>query len=156
MDNEYELGDLSEGEMEEEEEVVDVEELGITYIADFLIVKDISSVIDSCLSQVVLGKPFVKISDITYDLSLGIVKFTNEVDEVAYKMPHKIEQFRSLSNIKKAHKQSVCFRNDGDKKRGAGYVMETIFGFYKECLELGPEYKTNNDRGGSKSDEGVT
>ncbi|GJU88225.1 hypothetical protein Tco_1300648 [Tanacetum coccineum] len=65
---EYEIGDLSEGEMEEEEEVVDVEEL-------------------------------------------GIVKFTNGVDEVVYKMPYKIEQFRSLSNMEKEHKQSVYFRN---------------------------------------------
>ncbi|GJT88406.1 hypothetical protein Tco_1070123 [Tanacetum coccineum] len=75
-----------------------------TYIADFLIVEDISSVIDPCLSQVVLGKPFVEVSNMTYDLSLGIVRFTNGVDEVAYKMPHKIEQFQSLSNMEKEHK----------------------------------------------------
>nr|GEW83002.1 MAK10-like protein [Tanacetum cinerariifolium] len=61
-----------------------------TYITDFLIVEVISSVIDHCLSQVVLGKPF---ANMTYDSSLRIVKFINGVDEVAYKMPHKIEQF---------------------------------------------------------------
>ncbi|GJY99556.1 hypothetical protein Tco_0516986, partial [Tanacetum coccineum] len=136
----YEIGDFSEEEIEEEEDVVEVEELGVeyfdkyptrdepsydkqleprvdhedlrrisnftgrirgmhvfvgnfTYIAHFLIVEGISSVIDPCLSQVVLGKQFVEVSNMTYDSSLGIVKFTNGVDEVAYKMPHKIEQF---------------------------------------------------------------
>ncbi|GJR20877.1 hypothetical protein Tco_0969404 [Tanacetum coccineum] len=54
-----------------------------TYIVFFLIVEDISSVIDPCLSQVVLGEPFVGTSNMTYDSSLGIVKFTNGVDEVA-------------------------------------------------------------------------
>nr|GEY45772.1 hypothetical protein [Tanacetum cinerariifolium] len=47
-----EIGYLSEGEIEEEEEVAEVEEL----------VEDISSVIDLWLSQVVLGKPFPEVS----------------------------------------------------------------------------------------------
>ncbi|GJW12594.1 hypothetical protein Tco_1578421 [Tanacetum coccineum] len=103
------------------------------YITDFLIVEDISSVIDPCLSQVVLGKPFVEVSNMTYDQLLGIVKFTNEV---AYKMSHKIEQFQSLSNMEKEHKKLVYFRNEEVKRQGVDYVMQKIFGFYKECLEL--------------------
>ncbi|GJX42748.1 hypothetical protein Tco_0257738 [Tanacetum coccineum] len=118
----YEFGDFSKEEIEEDDDVVEVEELGFEYfdkfptrnelayhkyIMDFLIVEDISSVIDPCLSQVVLGKPFVEVSNMTYDLSLGIVRFINEIDEIAYKMPHKIEQFHSLSNMEKEHKQSV-------------------------------------------------
>ncbi|GKE88856.1 hypothetical protein Tco_1566331, partial [Tanacetum coccineum] len=67
-----------------------------TYVLDFMIVKDISSIIDLRLSQVVLGKPFVKISNMIHDLSLGIVKFANGTDEIAYKIPHKIEQFNLL------------------------------------------------------------
>ncbi|GKD33771.1 hypothetical protein Tco_1249280 [Tanacetum coccineum] len=42
-----------------------------TYVSDFMIVEDISSIIDPRLSQVVLGKPFVEISNMTHDLSLG-------------------------------------------------------------------------------------
>nr|GEZ24605.1 MAK10-like protein [Tanacetum cinerariifolium] len=62
-----------------------------TYVVDFMIVEDISSIIDLRLSQVVLGRPFIKVSNITHDLPEGVVKFTNKNDEVAYKMPHKIE-----------------------------------------------------------------
>ncbi|GKE73497.1 hypothetical protein Tco_1535538 [Tanacetum coccineum] len=75
-----------------------------TYVSNFMIVEDISSIKDPRLSQVVLGKPFVKMSNMTHDLSLGVV------------------------------------RNEEDKKRVVDYVMSKILGFYKECLELGPEY----------------
>ncbi|GKC68165.1 hypothetical protein Tco_1100763 [Tanacetum coccineum] len=45
--------------------------------------------------------------------------------------------------------KSVYLRNEEDKRRGVKYVMNTILGFYKECLELGPEYLTRlEDEGG--------
>ncbi|GJX79027.1 hypothetical protein Tco_0327176 [Tanacetum coccineum] len=113
-----------------------------TYVIDFMIVEDISSIVDPRLSQVVLGKPFVEISNITHDPSLGVVKFTDRINEIAYKMPHKIEQYDSLSDLEKEHMKSVNLRNEEDKRRGVEYVMSKILGFYKECLELGPEYLT--------------
>nr|GEW03874.1 MAK10-like protein [Tanacetum cinerariifolium] len=58
-----------------------------TYIIDFMIVEDISLIIDPRLSKVVLGKPFVEISDMTHDPPEGVVRFRNETDEIAYKMP---------------------------------------------------------------------
>ncbi|GJR37802.1 hypothetical protein Tco_1213486 [Tanacetum coccineum] len=81
-----------------------------TYVLDFMIVEDISSIIDPRLSQV--------------------------------KIPHKIEQYNSLSDLEKEHTKLVYLRNTEDKKRGVEYVMSKILGFYKECLELGPEYLT--------------
>ncbi|GKD32145.1 MAK10-like protein [Tanacetum coccineum] len=75
-----------------------------TYVVDFMIVEDISSIIDPRLSQVVLGRPFIEISNMTHDLPEGVVRFTNGNNEVAYKMPHKIEQYNSLSNLEKKHR----------------------------------------------------
>ncbi|GJZ63057.1 hypothetical protein Tco_0619478 [Tanacetum coccineum] len=111
-----------------------------TYIIDFMIVEDISSIIDPRLSQVVLGIPFVEISNMTHDPPEGVVRFVRGSDEVAYKMPHNIEQYDSLSDLEKEHTKSVYLRNEEDKRRGVDYVMSKILGFYKECLELGPEY----------------
>ncbi|GJS75082.1 hypothetical protein Tco_0724963 [Tanacetum coccineum] len=102
-----------------------------TYVSDFVIVEDISSAIDPRLSQVILGTPFVEISNMTHDLSLEIVKFTNVAKEIAYKMSYKIEQFNLLSDLEKKHTQSVYFRNDEDKKRGVDYVMNKVI-FDKE------------------------
>nr|GEX83092.1 protein kinase-like domain, concanavalin A-like lectin/glucanase domain protein [Tanacetum cinerariifolium] len=58
-----------------------------TYVIDFMIVEDISSIIVPRLPQVVLGKPFVEISNMTYDPLEGVMRFTNGTDEIAYKMP---------------------------------------------------------------------
>ncbi|GJU10963.1 hypothetical protein Tco_1133359 [Tanacetum coccineum] len=116
-----------------------------TYIVDFMIVEDISSIIDPRLSQVVLGKPFVEISNMTHDSPEGVVRFTNRTKEVAYKMPHMIEQYNSLSDLEKEHTKSVYLRNEEDKRRGVEYVMRKTLEFYKECLELGLEYVTKID-----------
>ncbi|GJX00093.1 hypothetical protein Tco_0184006 [Tanacetum coccineum] len=77
-----------------------------TYVIDIMIVEDISLIIDPRLSQVVLGKPFVEISNMTHDPPKGVV------------------------------------RNEEDKRRGVEYVMSKILRFYKESLELRPEYLT--------------
>ncbi|GKB76542.1 hypothetical protein Tco_0943437 [Tanacetum coccineum] len=116
-----------------------------TYIIDFMIVEDISLIIDPRLSQVVLGRPFVEISNMTHYPLEGVVRFINGTDEVAYKMPHKIEQYDSLTYLEKEHTKSVYLRNEKDNRRGVEYVMSKILGFYKECLELGPEYLTGMD-----------
>ncbi|GJR93256.1 hypothetical protein Tco_0265430 [Tanacetum coccineum] len=78
-----------------------------TYVIDFMIFKDISSIIDLRLSQVVLGRPFIKISNMTHNPPEGVVRFINGTNEVAYKMPRKIEQYDSLSNLEKEHTKSV-------------------------------------------------
>ncbi|GJW87939.1 hypothetical protein Tco_0163279 [Tanacetum coccineum] len=74
-----------------------------------------------------------------------VVRFIRGTDEVSYKMPHKIEQYDSVSDLEKVHTKSVYLRNEEDKRRGVEYVMSKILGFYKECLELGPEYLTGVD-----------
>ncbi|GJU13996.1 hypothetical protein Tco_1136392 [Tanacetum coccineum] len=81
----------------------------------------------------------------THDSPEGVVRFINGTDEVAYKMPYMIEQYNSLSNLEKEHTKSVYLRNEEDKRIGVEYVMSKILGFYKECLELGPEYETRMD-----------
>nr|GEV38526.1 MAK10-like protein [Tanacetum cinerariifolium] len=87
-----------------------------TYVIDFMIVNDISSTIDPRMSQVLLGRPFVEISNVTHDLPK-----------------------------EKEHTKSVYLRNKEDKRRGVEYVMSIILGFYKECLELEPEYAAGID-----------
>nr|GEZ04794.1 protein kinase-like domain, concanavalin A-like lectin/glucanase domain protein [Tanacetum cinerariifolium] len=76
-----------------------------------------------------------------------IVKFANGADEIAYNMPHKMEQFNSLLDLEKEHSKSIYFRNEEDKRRGVNYMMNKILGFYKECIELAPEYLTRLERG---------
>nr|GEV94007.1 protein kinase-like domain, concanavalin A-like lectin/glucanase domain protein [Tanacetum cinerariifolium]GEX70751.1 protein kinase-like domain, concanavalin A-like lectin/glucanase domain protein [Tanacetum cinerariifolium] len=113
----------------------------------------------SSVSHVVLGKPFVELSDMTYNSLLGIVRLTNGNEKIAYKTPYKIEQYDSLSNDENENMKSVYLRNVEDKKKGVEYVMSKILGFYKEFLELGPEYRTGQEEsssGASENHGGVT
>ncbi|GKB89658.1 hypothetical protein Tco_0961930 [Tanacetum coccineum] len=81
----------------------------------------------------------------THDPPERVVRFINGTDEVAYKMPHKIEQYDLLSDLEKEHTKSVYHRNEEDKRRGVEYGMSKILGFYKESLELEPGYLTGMD-----------
>ncbi|GJR12943.1 hypothetical protein Tco_0795595 [Tanacetum coccineum] len=46
------------------------------YVVDFIILEDLGSIIDSGLSKVVLGQPFAHTSKLTYDESLGLIRFS--------------------------------------------------------------------------------
>ncbi|GJR80663.1 hypothetical protein Tco_0151448 [Tanacetum coccineum] len=101
-----------------------------TYVIDFMAIEDISSIIDP--------------------------RFTNETDEIAYKMPHKIEQYDSLSDLEREPAKSVYLRNEEDNKRWVEYVMSKVLGFYKECLDLGTEYVIGTADEGEVTKEHVT
>nr|GEX89409.1 MAK10-like protein [Tanacetum cinerariifolium] len=45
-------------------------------------------------------------------------------------------------NIFSIRSKLAYHKNEEDKRRGVEYVMSKILRFYKECLELGPEYLT--------------
>ncbi|GJV08458.1 hypothetical protein Tco_1346114 [Tanacetum coccineum] len=44
------------------------------YVVDFMILEDLGSIIDSGLSEVVLGEPFARTSNLTYDESLRLIR----------------------------------------------------------------------------------
>ncbi|GKD08973.1 hypothetical protein Tco_1188658 [Tanacetum coccineum] len=44
------------------------------YVVDFMILEDLGSIIDSGLSEVVLGQPFAHTSKLAYDESLGLIR----------------------------------------------------------------------------------
>nr|GEV77775.1 MAK10-like protein [Tanacetum cinerariifolium] len=48
------------------------------YVTEFMIVEDMSSIIDPRLSQVLLGKPFVEISNMTHDPPEAVVIFDED------------------------------------------------------------------------------
>ncbi|GJW90386.1 hypothetical protein Tco_0167939 [Tanacetum coccineum] len=138
-----------------------------TYECDFMVLEDTTSVIDYDLGLVIFGKSFVEATGLVYDREEGTNTFEKDKEKIVFKMPHKMEMFKHIdfTDIKtnrippftiEKHAKSVYLRNDEDKRRGVEYVMSKILGFYKECLELGPEYVTGIDDEGEvtfQSDE---
>ncbi|GJV49416.1 hypothetical protein Tco_1439628 [Tanacetum coccineum] len=85
----------------------------------------------------------VFVGNFTYVIDFMIVEDINSI--IDPRLSQVIEQYNSLSNLEKEHTKSVYLRNVEDRIRGVEYVMSKILWFYKECLELGPEYMTGVD-----------
>ncbi|GJR25915.1 hypothetical protein Tco_1102147 [Tanacetum coccineum] len=63
--------------------------------------EDLGSIIDSGLSEVVLGKPFARASKLTYDESLGLVRFAQKDDEVVFRMSQRTKELDLVSPLEK-------------------------------------------------------
>ncbi|GJV97512.1 hypothetical protein Tco_1549089 [Tanacetum coccineum] len=70
-----------------------------TYECDFMVLEDVSSVIDHYLDSMNLGKPLVKQSKLTYDKEEGTVMFEENDESVTFKMPHKMERFKAIEDL---------------------------------------------------------
>nr|GEV16292.1 reverse transcriptase domain-containing protein [Tanacetum cinerariifolium] len=71
------------------------------YVVDFMILEDLSSIIDSRLSEVLLGQPFAHTSKLTYDESLGLIRFAQRDDKVVFRMPQRTKELDLVSSFKK-------------------------------------------------------
>nr|GEV10213.1 MAK10-like protein [Tanacetum cinerariifolium] len=79
--------------------------------------------------------------------SLGLVPLSSNTELVCTKEEDGDVMFIEIvskdDNSRK--EESEAGENEEDKRRGVEYVMRKILGFYKECLELRPEYLTGMD-----------
>ncbi|GKA80820.1 hypothetical protein Tco_0787512, partial [Tanacetum coccineum] len=66
-----------------------------------MILEDLGSIIDNGLSEVVLGKPFAQTSKLTYDESLGLIRFAQKDDEVVFRMPQRTKELDLVSPLEK-------------------------------------------------------
>ncbi|GJV68969.1 hypothetical protein Tco_1484478 [Tanacetum coccineum] len=71
------------------------------YVMNFMILEDLGNIIDGRLSEVVLGKPFVNASKLTYDESLGLIRFAHRNDEVMFRMPQRTKELNLVSPLEK-------------------------------------------------------
>ncbi|GKD48702.1 protein kinase-like domain, concanavalin A-like lectin/glucanase domain protein [Tanacetum coccineum] len=88
------------------------------YVMDFMILEDLGNIIDSSLSEVVLGKPFVQASKLTYDESLGLIRFSHRDDKVAFRMPQRTKELDRVSPLEKDKFEAFFVENLKVKKRG--------------------------------------
>ncbi|GJW82975.1 retrovirus-related pol polyprotein from transposon TNT 1-94 [Tanacetum coccineum] len=84
-----------------------------TYVIDFMIVEDISSIIDPRLSQVVLRRPFVEMSNMTHDPPEGVVRIKADwkmfwwLEIASLEVPQKEDTFQVVIDL---IKNSKCFK----------------------------------------------
>ncbi|GJY75337.1 hypothetical protein Tco_0480453 [Tanacetum coccineum] len=66
-----------------------------TYITDFVVLEDIGEFIMSDMAEVLIGKPFRKITKLKYDVAKGLVSFTKIFDTYIFRMPRTIPRLRN-------------------------------------------------------------
>ncbi|GJX69797.1 hypothetical protein Tco_0305524 [Tanacetum coccineum] len=71
------------------------------YVTIFVILEELGDVIDVRLGEVVLGKPFVQASKLTYDETLGLIRFSQRDDEVMFRMPQRTKVLDLVSPLEK-------------------------------------------------------
>ncbi|GJW46400.1 hypothetical protein Tco_0078046 [Tanacetum coccineum] len=108
-----------------------------SYVVDFMILEDLGSIIDSGLSEVVLGQPFAHTSKLTYDESLGLIRFAQRDDEVVFRMPQRTKELDLVSSLEKDKFEAFFVENLNVRKKGFKHVLEKRKGYYKACMNLG-------------------
>ncbi|GJT93305.1 hypothetical protein Tco_1082150 [Tanacetum coccineum] len=78
--------------------VKDVHEFvrSFTYITDFVVSEDIGEFIMSDMEEILMGKPFRKITKLKYDVAKGLVSFTKIFDTYIFRMPRTIPRLRNF------------------------------------------------------------
>nr|GEV32056.1 retrotransposon Orf1 [Tanacetum cinerariifolium] len=70
----------------------------MSYVIDFTILENIETNIDSSLSHVIFGRPFIEIAYLAINRKYGLMTFTDETKEVTFKTPYKDPEWSELSS----------------------------------------------------------
>ncbi|GJR69437.1 hypothetical protein Tco_0015502 [Tanacetum coccineum] len=114
-----------------------------TYITDFVVLKDIVKFIMSDMAEVLMGKPFRKITKLKYDVAKGLVSFTKIFDAYIFRMPRTIPRLR---NFKWNKVPALLELSQHDLMNGLRHPYEKNKFMYKNCLNLGPEYQVDESK----------
>ncbi|GJR64531.1 hypothetical protein Tco_0010596 [Tanacetum coccineum] len=94
------------------------------YVVDFMILEDLGNIIDSGLSEVVLGKLFVHTSKLTYDKNLGLIRFSQRDDEVVFRMPQRTKELDLVPSLEKDKFEVFFVENLKVRKRGLSMSLK--------------------------------
>ncbi|GJR13634.1 hypothetical protein Tco_0796286 [Tanacetum coccineum] len=111
-----------------------------TYITDFVVLEDIGEFIMSDMTEVLMGRPFRKITKLKYDVAKGLVSFTKIFDTYTYRMPRTIPR---LKNFNWSKVPPLLELSQNDLINRLRHPHEKNKFMYKNCLNLGTEYQVD-------------
>ncbi|GJR03344.1 hypothetical protein Tco_0526328 [Tanacetum coccineum] len=97
----------------------------LTYVCDFMVLEDTTSIIDHDLGSVIFRKPFMEATGLVYDIKEGTILFEKDKERIVFK-------HIDFTNIKTDHIPPFVIRSDDDNSEKT---------HYSDNLDLGPEYK---------------
>ncbi|GKA72441.1 hypothetical protein Tco_0778657 [Tanacetum coccineum] len=90
----------------------------MSYVMDFTILESIEANIDPSLSNVVFGRPFVKIVYLAINRKYGLMTFTYGIKKITFKTPYKDPERSELSGEGHDLLSSRVILNEDDYDRG--------------------------------------
>nr|GEV32136.1 protein kinase-like domain, concanavalin A-like lectin/glucanase domain protein [Tanacetum cinerariifolium] len=90
----------------------------MSYVMDFTILENVEANIDSSLSQVVFGRPFVETTKLILDREKGLITFTDGIREVTFKTPYKDSDLDDLTSEGHDLLSSRVILSKDDVRRG--------------------------------------
>ncbi|GKB56691.1 hypothetical protein Tco_0912877 [Tanacetum coccineum] len=111
-----------------------------TCITDFVVLEDIGVFIMSDMAEVLMGKPFRKITKLKYDVAKGLVSFTKIFDTYIFRRPRTIPR---LKNFNWNKVPPLLELSQHDLMNGLRHPYEKNKFMYKNFLNLGPEYQVD-------------
>ncbi|GKA94410.1 hypothetical protein Tco_0816448 [Tanacetum coccineum] len=114
-----------------------------TYITDFVILEDIGEFILRDMAEIVMGKPFRKVTKLEYDCAKGLMSFTRIFDNYTFQMSRTIPKFKSWGHVSWSKIPPILVLSQRDLTNGFRNAYEKNKFMYKNCLNLGPEYQVD-------------
>ncbi|GKE37523.1 hypothetical protein Tco_1460928 [Tanacetum coccineum] len=114
-----------------------------TYITDFVVLEDIGEFIQINKAEVVMGKPFRKITKLEYEYTKGLMSFSRIFDSYTFQMPRTIPRFKHWGHVSWSKIPPILVLNQKDIANGIKNAYEKNTFMYKNCLNLGPEYQVD-------------
>nr|GEW30141.1 protein kinase-like domain, concanavalin A-like lectin/glucanase domain protein [Tanacetum cinerariifolium] len=105
-----------------------------TYECGFMVLENMTSVIDHYLGSVVFEKPFMEATGLVYNKEKGTVVFERDKEKIIFKMPHKIDMFKHVDFSDRGADSTPPFVIESDDDN----CEKT---HYSDSLDQGTEYK---------------
>ncbi|GJV57453.1 hypothetical protein Tco_1458458, partial [Tanacetum coccineum] len=109
-------------------------------VTDFAVLEDMDSYRDEGMGDVIVGEPFLREVGIKARRFDGIIAIYNGNDEVTYQMVRSHPRFKHHTNEQCNKIPPLLKVSEHDKMNGISHSYQKLKRFYKEVLNLGPDF----------------
>ncbi|GKD62171.1 ribonuclease H-like domain, reverse transcriptase, RNA-dependent DNA polymerase [Tanacetum coccineum] len=109
-------------------------------MTDFVVVKNMDSYRDEEMGDIIIGRPFCKDACIKARRFDGMITIYKGNDSVTYQMARSHPRFKHLTNAQCNKMRPLLKVSTQDELKGISHPFQKLKGFYKEVLNLGPQY----------------
>ncbi|GKB46920.1 hypothetical protein Tco_0897673 [Tanacetum coccineum] len=112
-------------------------------VTDFAVLENMKDYRDKGMDDVIFGEPFLREVGIKARRFEGMITLYKGDDEVTYKMVRSHLRFKHHTNEQCNKITPLLKVSEKDEKNGISHAYQKLKGFYKEVLNLGPDYMRN-------------